>query len=214
MTYLPPSADPGPAVNLLTVGVSDGFNGADDDDQTLSIEISVMEQQPDPITSNFVGITVAENSKDCSQTGVASGCSLAGVVKGATSFSIESGVDGGVENYAVADDGTITVLNEPDYEDGLNPAFLVNANNDEGLAGLVSVRVNITDVNEPPVIADIAGTAWVYETAQDEDEVVEAPGDSACTGGHRPRDFDFGNGPRGRHCYLQDFEHEGCPVRR
>ena len=176
LTYLPPSANPGPRVDTITVDVSDGYNGKDTVDQTLYIEIKVTEKQPDPITSNFVGITVAENSLYCSQDDVASGCSLAGVVSGATSFSIESGVDGGVENYAVANDGTITVLNEPDYEDGLNPAFLVNANNAEGLAGLVSVRVNITDVNEPPVIADIAGTAWVYETAQDEDEVVEAPG--------------------------------------
>ena len=46
----------------------------------------------------------------------------------ATSFSIESGVDGGDTDYAVADDGIITVLNAPNYEDGLDPAFLVNAN--------------------------------------------------------------------------------------
>ena len=175
LTYLPPGSEDG-RVDTITVDVSDGYNGKDTADQTLYIEISVTEEEPDPITSNFVGITVAENSMDCSQSGVASGCSLAGVVPGATSYSIESGVDGGATDYAVANDGTITVLNEPDYEDGLNPAFLVNANNAEGLAGLVSVRVNITDANEPPVIADIAGTAWVYETAQNEDEVVEAPG--------------------------------------
>ena len=145
LTYLPPGSEDG-RVNTITVGVSDGFNGAGDDDKTLSIEISVTEEEPPAITSNFVGITVAENSTDCSQSGVASGCSLAGVVTDATSYSIESGVDGGATDYAVANDGTITVLNEPDYEDGLNPAFLVNANNAEGLAGLVSVRVNITDV--------------------------------------------------------------------
>ena len=164
-------------MNTITVGVSDGFNGADTDDQTLSIEISITEQQPAPITSSFVGITVAENSTDCSQDGVASGCSLAGVVDDATSFSIESGVDGGNTDYAVADDGTITVLNAPNYEDGLDPAFLVNATGADGLAGLISVRVSVTDVNEDPALAAIAGVPWVYETAQIGDAVVEKPAD-------------------------------------
>ena len=177
VTYLPPNADPGPAMDTITVGVSDGFNGADTDDQTLSIEISITEQQPAPITSSFVGITVAENSTDCSQDGVASGCSLAGVVDDATSFSIESGVDGGNTDYAVADDGTITVLNAPNFEDGLDPAFLVNATGADGLAGLISVRVSVTDVNEDPALAAIAGVPWVYETAQIGDAVVEKPAD-------------------------------------
>ena len=176
LTYLPPGSDLG-RVNIITVGVSDGFNDADTDDQTLYIEISVTEQQPDPITSSFVGITVAENSTDCSQDDVASGCSLAGVVSDATSFSIESGVDGGNTDYAVADDGTITVLNAPNYEDGLDPAFLVNANGADGLAGLISVRVSVTDVNEDPALAAIAGVPWVYETAQIGDAVVEKPAD-------------------------------------
>ena len=174
LTYLPPGSEDG-RVNTITVGVSDGFNGPDDDDQTLSIEISVTEEEPDPITSSFVGITVAENSTDCSQDDVASGCSLAGIVSGATSFSIESGVDGGDTDYAVADDGTITVLNAPDYEDGLDPAFLVNANGADGLVGLISVRVSVTDVNESPALAAIAGVPWVYETAQIGDAVVEKP---------------------------------------
>ena len=177
VSYLPPSAEGVAVVNTITVGVSDGFNGADDDDVTLYIVISVTEQQPAPITSSFVGITVAENSTDCSQDDVASGCSLAGVVSGATSFSIESGVDGGNTDYAVADDGTITVLNAPNYEDGLDPAFLVNANGADGLAGLISVRVSVTDVNEDPALAAIAGVPWVYETAQIGDAVVEKPAD-------------------------------------
>ena len=174
LTYLPPGSEEG-RVDTITVGVSDGFNGADDDDQTLSIEISVTEEEPDPITSSFVGITVAENSTDCSQGDVASGCSVADIVSGATSFSIESGVDGGDTDYAVADDGTITVLNAPNYEDGLDPAFLVNANGADGLVGLISVRVSVTDVNESPVLAAIAGVPWVYETAQIGDAVVEKP---------------------------------------
>ena len=62
VTYLPPSPEGEAVVNTITVGVSDGFNGADTDDQTLSIEISITELQPAPITSSFVGITVAENS--------------------------------------------------------------------------------------------------------------------------------------------------------
>ena len=74
----------------------------------------------------------------------------------ATSFSIESGVDGGDTDYAVADDGIITVLNAPNYEDGLDPAFLVNAKNALGeLAGLISVRVAVTDVDEDPAITTI-----------------------------------------------------------
>ena len=54
LTYLPPGADLTPRVDVITVGVSDGFNGADD--QTLYIEVSVTEIPPDPITSSFVGI--------------------------------------------------------------------------------------------------------------------------------------------------------------
>ena len=96
-------------------------------------------------------------------------------MSGASSFSIESGVDGGDTDYAVADDGTITVLNAPNYEDGLDPAFLVNANGADGLVGLISVRVSVTDVNESPALAAIAGVPWVYETAQIGDAVVEKP---------------------------------------
>ena len=173
LTYIPDGAKTEARVNTITVGVSDGFN--DDPDQTLVITVSVKELEPPPIKARFVGITVAENSTDCSQDDVASGCSLAGVVSDALSFSIESGVDGGATDYAVADDGTITVLNEPDYEDGLDPAFLVNANGADGLAGLISVRVSVTDIDEDPALAAIAGVPWVYETAQINDPVVEKP---------------------------------------
>ena len=117
-----------------------------------------MEPRP-AITSNFVGISVAENGTDCVQEGVASGCSLADIVEGAAAFSIESGADVGPEDdrdYAVANDGTITVVNAPNFEDGLNPAFLVNANDAAGdLAGLISVRVTVTDVDENPVVTPI-----------------------------------------------------------
>ena len=62
-------------------------NGEDDDDLTLYIEISITEEQPEPITSEFVGIMVAENSPDCMQDG-SMGCSLAGEVPNAVSYSI------------------------------------------------------------------------------------------------------------------------------
>ena len=177
LTYLPPGSEDG-RVDTITVGVSDGFNGADDDDQTLSIEISVTEKQPDPITSEFVSITVAENSTDCMQDG-SMGCSLAGEVPNAVSYSIESGVDGGDTDYSVdSSTGVITVNTAPNFEDGKNPAFLVNAQNALGeLAGLISVRVAIDDVNESPALAAIAGVPWVYETAQIGDAVVEKPAD-------------------------------------
>ncbi len=192
LTYLPPEADPGPRVDTITVGVSDKFNEEDTNDQTIYIEISVTEEPPAPIESEFVSITVAENSMDCSQDGVASGCSLAGEVPTATSFSIESGVQHGqlddngdvvldangdvVPAYAVDPaTGVITVLQAQNYEDGRNPAFLVNANNAEGLAGLISVRVSITDEPEAPALPEIAGVPWVYETAQIGDPVVEKP---------------------------------------
>ena len=53
LTYLPPGSKDTPAVDVINVGVSDGFNGADDDDLTLRIEVSVTEIDK-PITSNFV----------------------------------------------------------------------------------------------------------------------------------------------------------------
>ena len=178
LTYLPTGAKVDPRVNDITVAVSDGFNA--DPDQTLTITVSVKELEPDPITSDFVGISVAENGTDCSQEGVASGCSVAGVVPNATSFSIESGVDIGPENdrdYSIdSSTGVITVENAPNFEDDDNPAFLVNADNSEGdLAGLISVRVTVEDVDEAPVLNAIDGVPWVYETAQIGDDVVEKP---------------------------------------
>ena len=163
LTYIPSGANPGPRMDTITVAVSDSFN--DDPDQTLTITVSVTQQEPPPITSNFVSITVAENSTTCSGD-----CSLVGVVENAVSYSIESGVDGGKENYAVdSSTGEITVLTAPNYEDNLSPAFLVNADNAEGdLAGLISVRVTVTDVNESPVFAAGATTSgYVAEDAQD-----------------------------------------------
>ena len=175
LTYLPPSANPGPRVDTITVDVSDSYNGADTADQTLYIEISVTEEEPDPITSEFVSITVAENSTDCMQDG-SMGCSLAGEVPNAVSYSIESGVDGGDTDYSVdSSTGVITVNTAPNFEDGKNPAFLVNAKNALGeLAGLISVRVAVTDVDEDPVITPMpAGdVAWVYENFQIGDAVV------------------------------------------
>ena len=178
LTYLPPESDPGPRVDTIKVGVSDGVNGEDDDDLTLYIEISITEEQPEPITSEFVGITVAENSTDCMQDG-SMGCSLAGEVPNAVSYSIESGVDGGDVDYVIdSSTGVITVVKAPNFEDGKTPAFLVNAQNDIGdLAGLISVRVSITDVPEAPTLTAITGVPWVYETAQIGDDVVEKPAD-------------------------------------
>ena len=75
-------------------------------------------------------------------------------------------------------DGTISVLNAPDYEDGLDPAFLVNANGADGLAGLISVRVSVTDIDEDPAITTSIGTAWVYENAQVDDPVLNKVLDS------------------------------------
>ena len=178
LTYLPPESDPGPRVDTIKVGVSDGVNGEEDDDLTLYIKISIAEEQPEPITSEFVGITVAENSTDCMQDG-SMGCSLAGEVPNAVSYSIESGVDGGNVDYVIdSSTGVITVVNAPNFEDGKTPAFLVNAQNDIGdLAGLISVRVSITDVPEAPSLTAITGVPWVYETAQIGDDVVEKPAD-------------------------------------
>ena len=169
LTYIPGGAKTAPRVDEVTVNVSDGFNA--DPDATLTITVSVTELEPAPITSNFVSITVAENSTTCSGD-----CSLADEVEGAVSYSIESGVDGGDENYAVdSATGEITVVNAPNYEDEaadgsrLNPAFLVNAKNVEGdVVGLISVRVTVTDVNESPVFAAGAATSgYVAEDAQD-----------------------------------------------
>ena len=182
LTYMPPNAETG-IVSVVTVGVNDGFNPpeADEDDNVaddvnLRIEITVTEIPPEPITSNFVSITVAENSTDCSQTGVASGCSVAGVVTGGETYSIESGVDGGDTNYEIdASTGAITVKVAPDFEDGKSPAFLVNVQNSDGdLAGLISIRVSITDVDEAPIITEMptGDVAWVYENFQINDAVV------------------------------------------
>ena len=180
LTYIPTGAND--LVHTVTFGVRDSWND-DGPDATFDVRVSVTELEPDPITSSFVGITVAENSTDCMQDG-SMGCSLASIVPDATSFSIESGEDyknaDDNPNYAVADDGTVTVLNAPDYEDDLNPAFLVNArNNLNDLAGLISVRVTVVDVDEDPMLAAIMGTPLVYETAQVGDPVVEKPADQA-----------------------------------
>ena len=126
LTYLPPGSKDAPEVDVLIVEVSDGYNpdedtddNADEDDSidvTLRIQVSVTEIEK-PVTSDFVGITVAENGIVCMQGGTV-GCSLAGVVGDGVDYSIESGVDGGGTDYAVASDGTITVVNAPNFEDG------------------------------------------------------------------------------------------------
>ena len=121
-----------------------------------------------------MSITVAENSMYCMQDG-SMGCSVAGVIANGVSYSIESGVDGGDTDFAVdGTTGAVTVLSALDYEDGKNPAFLVNVQNDlSELAGLVSVRVTITDVNEAPVFAaDSASEAAVSEDAQNDAPVA------------------------------------------
>ena len=175
LTYLP-TAPGNTTPSTITVTANDGWND-DGADATITVTVSVTVEPRPAITSNFVGVTVAENGTVCMLDGSA-GCSLAGIVESATSYSIESGVDGGNTNYAVANDGSVTVLNAPNFEDGDNPAFLVNANDAAGdLAGLISVRVTVTDVEEAPVLDVIAGTPWVYETAQAGDPVLEKPAD-------------------------------------
>ena len=186
LTYLPPGAKDAPIVDVLMVDVRDGFNPATDDaetedmdetiDDSLRIEISVTEIEK-PVTSNFIGISVAENGTVCMQDG-AEGCSLAGVVADGVAYSIESGVDGGETDYAVANDGTITVMTAPNFEDGNNPAFLVNVEDSDGeLAGLVSVRVTVTDVNEAPEFTDAPTSGWVAEDAQDGHTVMTMAGE-------------------------------------
>ena len=174
LTFIPGDAKVDPRVNTIMVDVSDGFN--DDPDQTLTITVSVLELERPPVTSNFVDISVDENTMVCMREGGAD-CSLMGVVAGAMSYSIESGVDGGDTDYAVdSATGEISVLTAPNYEDGKSPAFLVNANDGVGdLAGLISVRVTVVDVDEAPVLDAIMGTPWVYETAQDGSAVLEQP---------------------------------------
>ena len=69
----------------------------------------------------------------------------------------------------------IKVTRMLDFETGGAPAFLVNVwNVDRDLAGIVSVRVTITDINEAPKVDAIpAGDVpWVYENFQVGDAVV------------------------------------------
>ncbi len=181
LTYLPTA--PGDTTpSTITVTASDGWN--DDPDATITVTVSVTVDPRPAITSNFVGISVTENTKVCMQDG-SEGCSLAGIVDGATSYSIESGVDyqdgSGNNNYAVDNAGTITVVNEPNFEDALNPAFLVNANDAAGdLAGLISVRVTIVDMNEAPVFAaGQSATAFVSEDAQKGQYVLASDAEGA-----------------------------------
>ena len=188
LTYMPPvltTANP-TETWLFTLSAEDTYDNSANNvatpkgtDARLRLELTITEEPPAPITSDFVSITVAEGSTDCSQVDIASGCSVAGVVAGAVSYSIESGVDGGNTDYAVdSSTGEITVITAPNFEDDKSPAFLVNAQNDlNELAGLISVRVVITDEPEAPTLTAIAGVPWVYETAQIGDDVVEKPAD-------------------------------------
>ena len=186
LTYVPPGADEdGGRTNWLKVSATDEFNDdPEEGDQEFYLEITVIEKIT-PIQSEFVGITVPENTTDCSLTDGGGACSLAGVLDLADSYTIESGVDIVMDDAATADvdesdfsidgSGSITVNNMPDFEAGLRPAFIVrvdDANND--LLGLISVRVTITDVDEDPIITPIpAGDVpWVYENFQINDAVV------------------------------------------
>ena len=193
LTYVPPGADAdGGRTNWLKVSATDEFNDTEvvsgeiepKLDQTFYIAVTVIEKIT-PIQSEFVGITVPENTTDCSLTDGGGACSLAGVLDLADSYTIESGVDIVMDDAATADvdesdfsvdgSGTITVNNKPDFEAGLRPAFIVRVDDANGdLLGLISVRVTIVDENEDPVINELpAGdVAWVYENFQVGDAVV------------------------------------------
>ena len=189
LTYLPTAPREEPTVNIITVEANDGWND-DGPDATITITVSVTVASRPAVTSKFVGIKVAENGTVCMQDGSV-GCSLAGIVNGATSYTVESGEHyedaEGNRNYEVENDGTITVLTAPDFEDGLNPAFLVNVNAGDDLAGLISVRVEVTNVPEAPVLTELVAGAneqaseipWVYETAQIGDPVLTKPAGNA-----------------------------------
>ena len=167
LTYVPPGADEeGGRTNWLLVSATDGFNDdPDEGDQEFYVEITVIEKIT-PIQSKFVGITVPENTTDCSLTDDGGACSLAGVLDLADSYTIESGVDIALDDAATADidegdfsvdgSGAITVNNAPDFEAGLRPAFIVRVDDANGdLLGLISVRVAITDVDEDPTITTV-----------------------------------------------------------
>ena len=184
LTYVPPGADEdGGRTNWLKVSATDEFNDdPEEGDQEFYLEITVIEKIT-PIQSEFVGITVPENMTDCSLTDDGEACSLAGVLVGADSYTIESGVDIVMDDAATADidesdfsvdgSGSITVNNAPDFEADLRPAFIVRVDDANGdLLGLISVRVTIVDENEDPVIDPIVGTPWVFEIAQDGEDVV------------------------------------------
>ena len=183
LTYMPPNAETG-IVSVVTVGVSDGFNPpeADEDDNVaddvnLRIEITVMELPPEPVRSEFTSIVVEEGSVVCVIQG-GTDCSLAGVIAGGVAYKTESGVDVGPNNtvvdYSVSDVGVVSVVNSPDYEAEGSPAFLVNVFDDLGdLAGIISVRVVVTNINEIPVFAaDSVSEATVSEDAQNDDPVA------------------------------------------
>ena len=182
VTYLPPNAIDG-RTDLIEVSADDGFNSAvdaDDEDvadQTFYVEITLTELPPEPIDSRFIGITVEENSTTCALTVGGGACTVGDIIVTGDSYKLENGVDIGpasARDYAVdASTGEITVVKMPDFEDGLNPAFIVEVRDDLGeVAGLISVRVTITDVNEDPTITTTIGTAWVYESAQVGDAVL------------------------------------------
>ena len=163
LTYIPPgSDDDGGRTNWLKVSATDGINDTNEvdgedvtePDQTFYIEVTVIEKIT-PIQSEFVGITIPENTTDCSLTDGGEACSIATVLDGADSFTLESGVDIVLDDAATADvdegdfsidgNGLITVNNGPDFEAGLRPAFIVRVDDINGdLLGLISVRVTVT----------------------------------------------------------------------
>ena len=196
LTYIPPNSDDDDGrTNTILVSATDGVNDSDGTtvkpDQEFYVTVTVIEEIT-PILSKFVGITVPENEIICSLTDGGGVCSLFTVFDNAAKFKIESGVQIGVDDDTTADvdernyniretDGLITVQNAPDFEAGENPAFIVEVRDEAGdLLGLISVRVTIENDDEDPTITTIIGTAWVYEDAQVDEEVlnkVEADAD-------------------------------------
>ena len=178
LTYIPPnSEDPG-RTNWIEVSVTDEVNDGTPAvaDQTIYVEVTVIEEIT-PIQSKFVGVTVPENSTDCSLTDGGGACSIGTVFDNGAAYEIESGVDVVLDDPATADvdesdfsvdgNGAITVNNERDFESGLRPAFIVRVDDAAGdLVGLVSVRVTVTDINEAPEYTSAPATAWVAEDAQ------------------------------------------------
>ena len=154
-----------------TTGVAEACSHADLPNGVDAVLDFTITQTPGPPLQSFdLVFEVDENAVAGTPVGTIS-------VEGATTYAVISGTGGARDDFAVdTSTGEITVVNPRDYDAESaenNIVLLVDAFGENGIRlGAVIAGIAIQDIDEKPEITTVIGTAWVYESAQLDEAVL------------------------------------------